>query len=164
MDIKILQSEKGIARHGLSLFVCLEGQNLKFCPSCRTRKDGSDFTKDSSRSDGLYGFCRNCRKIKNSVFPPGRIPLRLTQGERKRRKHACSILQGNLNSGKIKKGVCLVCDSSLGVEGHHEDYAKPLEVLWLCREHHLGLHKIKRRDLSMASFYVRGLQVLFFIS
>jgi hypothetical protein len=25
-------------------------------------------------------------------------------------------------------------------EAHHFDYAKPLEVLWICRRHHFGIH------------------------
>jgi len=29
--------------------------------------------------------------------------------------------------------------------GHHEDYSNPLCVIWLCRFHHLELHRIKDR-------------------
>jgi hypothetical protein len=25
---------------------------------------------------------------------------------------------------------------------HHPDYAKPLNVVWFCREHHLAIHRI----------------------
>lgn len=31
------------------------------------------------------------------------------------------------------------------IEAHHEDYEKPLEVTWLCRRHHVGLHTEKNR-------------------
>jgi hypothetical protein len=37
--------------------------------------------------------------------------------------------------GKIKKLPCEVCGAS-HVEAHHPDYSKPLEVEWLCPEHH----------------------------
>jgi hypothetical protein len=33
---------------------------------------------------------------------------------------------------------CEVCGATK-VEKHHPDYSKPLEVRWLCREHHLAL-------------------------
>lgn len=29
---------------------------------------------------------------------------------------------------------------------HHEDYAKPLDIVWLCRRCHVGLHVSQRED------------------
>jgi len=26
-------------------------------------------------------------------------------------------------------------------DAHHEDYSRPLDVIWLCRQHHADLHK-----------------------
>lgn len=43
-------------------------------------------------------------------------------------------------SGKIVKTPCVVCGNPKS-EGHHEDYSKPLEVIWLCREHHAEVHR-----------------------
>ena len=45
------------------------------------------------------------------------------------------LLNRAVGSGKIKKQPCEVCGEKK-VEGHHDDYAKPLEVRWLCTDHH----------------------------
>jgi hypothetical protein len=37
--------------------------------------------------------------------------------------------------GKIKRLPCEVCGNPKS-QGHHEDYSKPLEVRWLCANHH----------------------------
>ena len=42
--------------------------------------------------------------------------------------------------GKISRKVCEIKKCNLIGQGHHEDYAKPLEVRWLCRIHHEELH------------------------
>lgn len=34
---------------------------------------------------------------------------------------------------------CVICGKK--AEGHHEDYAEPLEVIWLCRFHHSHRHQ-----------------------
>lgn len=38
-------------------------------------------------------------------------------------------------SGKLKQLPCQIC-GEVKSEAHHEDYTKPLEVVWLCRKHH----------------------------
>jgi len=45
---------------------------------------------------------------------------------------------------KIKKQPCEICGSLEHIEKHHEDYNNPLDIRWLCRVHHLDLHKLFR--------------------
>ena len=35
---------------------------MKICTRCKVEKDREDFSKDSSRPDGLYSYCRVCTK------------------------------------------------------------------------------------------------------
>jgi hypothetical protein len=67
---------------------------------------------------------------------PGRRPER-----RSPEKHKARVAVHNaIRAGRLVKGSCEVC----GVEktdAHHEDYAKPLDVRWLCRKHHMELHR-----------------------
>lgn len=43
-------------------------------------------------------------------------------------------------SGALVNGPCEVCGSEY-TQAHHADYTKPLDVVWLCRAHHLDLHQ-----------------------
>lgn len=42
--------------------------------------------------------------------------------------------------GLLVPKACIVC-GEVKTEGHHKDYSKPLDVIWLCRKHHAKLHK-----------------------
>ena len=40
----------------------------------------------------------------------------------------------------IKPDKCSLCGQMAKVQGHHEDYSKPLDVLWICFDCHLAKH------------------------
>lgn len=54
--------------------------------------------------------------------------------EEARRKVSTAVL-----SGKLKRGLCVVCRSERTV-GHHTDYTKQLDVIWVCYKHHSLWH------------------------
>jgi hypothetical protein len=44
-----------------------------------------------------------------------------------------------IRSGRLKRRPCVICNDPK-TEGHHHDYAKPLDVYFLCRKHHVAVH------------------------
>jgi len=57
------------------------------------------------------------------------------------RVRASGQLQYAVQTGKIKKPKhCEICLRKGEVEGHHEDYDKPLEVVWICWSCHNVIH------------------------
>jgi len=58
-------------------------------------------------------------------------------------KYAAHVITGNaIRDGKlIRASQCSVCESTERIEGHHDDYTKPLDVRWLCRSCHDKWHK-----------------------
>jgi len=55
-----------------------------------------------------------------------------------RAKVRYAVLKGNL----IKPKKCKVCENKLPLQGHHGDYQKPLEVIWLCSGCHADADKL----------------------
>ena len=49
------------------------------------------------------------------------------------------LLNAAIRSGKIRRAPCEVCGKN-PTEGHHFDYSRPFEVIWLCRKHHREIH------------------------
>lgn len=55
------------------------------------------------------------------------------------KREADRIFALALASGLIRRQPCARCGHKR-VQGHHEDYSKPLSVIWLCRPHHAIRH------------------------
>ena len=52
-----------------------------------------------------------------------------------------------VRKGYLIKQPCEVCGTMENIQAHHEDYAKPLDVRWLCQKHHMELHrKVKEEE------------------
>lgn len=61
--------------------------------------------------------------------------------EEKRKKRNCRIItNNNIEYGKLKRKPCEICGKK--AEAHHKDYNKPLDVKWLCLQHHVDLHNL----------------------
>lgn len=83
-------------------------------------------------------YCLSCHNEYMRTTRPKHSELTVEQ----RMKANCrSYLNTYLKRGKIVKQPCELCNSNI-VEAHHDDYTKPLQVKWYCREHHMSKHHI----------------------
>lgn len=58
------------------------------------------------------------------------------------RIHARTVVYRAKKNGTLINKPCVIC-GDINVVAHHEDYSKPLDVIWLCRKHHSELHNGK---------------------
>jgi hypothetical protein len=52
-----------------------------------------------------------------------------------------------LARGEVTRGPCAVCGDP-SAHGHHWDYSRPLDVVWLCHAHHEQEHTRLRKELA----------------
>lgn len=61
--------------------------------------------------------------------------------KQKQRIRARADVRLAIDRGDLERGPCVACGGEENVHGHHDDYEKPLDVVWLCRPHHDQLHE-----------------------
>lgn len=84
------------------------------------------------------------RKHANRLYPkdPAKIKESQTRWLQKNpHKRAAHIAVGNaVRDGKLIRQPCVVCGEAK-VHAHHTDYSKKLDVIWLCKDHHMKEHR-----------------------
>jgi hypothetical protein len=134
----------------------------KECFKCKTVKPLEAFYKHLMMADGHVNKCKECNK--NDVTAnrnkniekvraydrarskePERIKAaaeinRAWRAEDSRRVLAHSAVARAIRKGELVRQPCCRCGAEKTV-AHHEDYDKPLEVVWLCQPCHKQRHK-----------------------
>lgn len=118
----------------------------KWCNKCERLLDTKLFNKSSERKDGLQSNCRECKR--SFIRDYDRRNAKKRNAAQKIRRHlhpeklkAYNAVQKALKVGTITKSPCEICEEPKA-HAHHEDYSKPLDVMWLCPLHHNERHKI----------------------
>lgn len=134
---------------------------MKICKTCKTEKPICDFGKRAASKDGLAHKCRVCQSKydKARLKDPERMKMRRdyqkTEGGKEAHARACKrwreknpikravhMLTGSaIRSGKLIRQPCEVCKDNK-TAGHHDDYAFPLVVRWLCAVCHSRWHRV----------------------
>ncbi len=144
---------------------------IKECGKCGEPKELKDFYINRAMEDGLTRWCKDCvkkymllRKQEKALKMPTdwkkktndmkayqkayrkKNAKKLTilkekwLKENPERKKAYEIYKYALRKGTLIRKPCIICGAEPEY-GHHTDYSKPLEVEWLCREHHYRAHR-----------------------
>lgn len=128
----------------------------KACFKCNEEKPLSDFYRHPQMADGHLNKCKECakrdvrdnrssRRLQYSAYErqrfqsPARKAAQYASAVRHRRKYperarARQAVRNAIRDGKLLEQPCEVCGGK--PQAHHEDYAKPFEVQWLCFKHH----------------------------
>jgi len=134
----------------------------KECFKCKTVKPLEEFYKHPSMPDGHVNKCKECNKNdvtanrnknieriraydRERAKNPERIQLNLEvnrawRAEDKRRQVAHNAVARAIRNGSLVRVPCVKCGEQKSL-AHHEDYDKPLDVMWLCQPCHKQRHK-----------------------
>jgi hypothetical protein len=117
----------------------------RVCSKCKIEKDIREFPWETARKRFIYN-CILCERIRDrdrykkgyrtKYFKLYNRKYKVKHPEKNKARIQLSLA---IKQGKIKRQPCIVCGNK-NSHGHHEDYSKPLEVIWLCRKHHEELH------------------------
>ena len=134
----------------------------KECFKCKTIKLLEEFYKHPNMPDGHVNKCKECNKndvttnrnkniekYRSYDRERGKIPERIKataeisrswRAEDKRRSVAHNAVARAIRNGSLFRQPCVRCGEEKSL-AHHEDYDKPLEVMWLCQPCHKQRHK-----------------------
>lgn len=119
-------------------------KNIK-CSHCKGMFDKLEVVKYSKNSKGVqYYMCNECnteraKKYRNTKIGRSNINKAVRKSIMKNRdkQNARQNLNYHLKVGHIIKPYeCEKCTIKNKLEAHHEDYNKPLNVIWLCKKCH----------------------------
>lgn len=97
--------------------------------------------------DNRVGKKRYCLSCHNEHMRNNRPKHSELSPEQRLKANCRSYVHSYLKRGKISKSPCSIC-GDINVQAHHEDYSKPLEIIWLCVKHHIEHHKSPRGALK----------------
>jgi hypothetical protein len=126
--------------------------DTKICTRCKRVLAFSQFQSEPKKPFGLTAHCRDCTREYKRANRERQLKTHYeriaSKPEIKPQRSAWNALYYALRIGKISKpDTCSVCSEQVGgdkIQSHHEDYTKPLDVIWCCQDCHVGLDKARR--------------------
>lgn len=138
------------------------------CGTCRAFKPRAAFYEDGKCAVGPSSVCRKCHtattmrtrdkeaaRASNAAYMrrartknPDLFRERERRASRTRKVTPKRIAARRLLNAAVRHGfivkpkVCSECKQARRITGHHEDYSKPLVVVWLCYPCHGKRHRV----------------------
>jgi Fe-S-cluster-containing hydrogenase component 2 len=130
----------------------------KTCFKCGIFKPIGEFYGHKRMADGHLNKCKGCTKkdVKDHYAScpaavvaterkrsrsPERRAKKLAYNRDRRRRLRVKIIAHDavsraIHRGRLVRQPCEVCGTNQGIEAHHDDYSRPLDVRWFCFKHH----------------------------
>ena len=151
---------------------------MKPCIKCSETKPLDEFYAHPMMGDGHLNKCKDCTKADVRANRSSRIeyykaydrqrakqPNRVQARAEYARTHATAKpesdpikraarnkLSNAVRDGKIIKAPeCEICSFPCNTHGHHDDYSKPLDVIWCCTACHALIHAYWRAQERSAA-------------
>ena len=140
----------------------------KKCFKCNAIKPLTEFYKHQAMADGHLNKCKECTKHDSNKHRSENLEkvraydrarakdqkrikaatevTKAWREEDSRRSVAHSAVARAIRNGTLLRRPCSRCGNEKSV-AHHEDYGKPLEVVWLCQPCHKQRHKELKGEL-----------------
>jgi len=78
------------------------------------------------------------------------------------RIQARNKVRSAVKSGKLEKETCFIC-GEVNVNGHHENYEFPIEVVWVCTFHHRVFDQFRATGMiKVKSYFIFALEIKLF--
>jgi hypothetical protein len=142
---------------------------VKACFKCQRVKPMEQFYRHAMMADGHLGKCKACTRADVAAHRAANLARRREYDRQRssepqrrelarrimlafRARHPERIKAQRKVRYEVKKGrlarpaTCQWCANDGRVEGHHNDYAKPLDVLWLCKPCHAIADRERRQS------------------
>jgi replicase family protein/primase-like protein len=159
----MVSPEGGAAMTTKTKFCTACGRTLSFDAFPKTRNRAGSRRRKSKCKACSNRYSRQYRRENESVRVHDRARAKLPQRREALRKNAARWRANNpdavkaynklwnaLRRGRMKRFPCEVCGHPK-VHGHHRDYAKPFDVVWLCARHHHQAHGLQQPRATIIS-------------
>lgn len=122
---------------------------MKICVRCKESKPLECFANFKETKDGKQSWCKDCFRVylrhRHRARPLSPQPKRKRTYNRRyepKKQKARWLVHQAVNKGElVRPAECDQCGrGKCRIEGHHEDYDKPLDVEWLCKSCHSYRH------------------------
>lgn len=120
------------------------GGKFRYCPKCAVLKlrNTENFRTYFDKNKGRQCWEGYCKPCDNKYSPVHRFYSKISSMRYPLKNKARQAVAYAVKTGKlIKPDICTHCKKyAKRIEGHHMDYSKPLEVIWLCSKCHTKIH------------------------
>jgi hypothetical protein len=131
--------------------VLKENPNVGYCHACKRKQDNKWRLETGRTQRHRTGKCRCGNEFASfSGYQCIDCYRKCRENKKQDPKYKDQSFKENVRSFTrrcIKTGIliresCRICGTNENIEAHHEDYSKPLDIIWLCRNHHREHHKL----------------------